>query len=72
MLKKEYIRDGKRRIIASATSGFNDTSSVVRDEHNHVAGRTSERFSTTRDSKGNLIATNSADPGLLIKTGKRR
>ncbi len=72
MLKKEYIRDGKRRIIGSVTSGFDDTSAVIRDEKNQIAGRTSERFSTTRDSKGNLIATNSADPGLLITTGKRR
>jgi len=26
-LKKEYVRDGKQRIIGSVTSGFSDTSS---------------------------------------------
>ena len=72
MLKKEYIRDGKRRIIASVTSGFDDTSSVVRDEHNHVAGRTSERFDTTRDDHGNLVSINSPDAGLLLGNGKQR
>ncbi len=65
-LKKEYVRDGNRRIIGSVTSGFDDTSSVVRDEHTRIAGRTNERFETTRDAHGNLVSTNSPDPGLLI------
>jgi hypothetical protein len=65
-LKKEYVRDGKRRIIGSVTSGFSDTSSVVRDEKNQIAGRTSEKFRTTRDNHGNLVSINSPDPGLLI------
>jgi hypothetical protein len=72
MLKKEYVRDGKRRIIASITSGFDDTSAVVRDEKNEITGRTSERFRTTRDGHGNLVSANSPDPGLLIGRGKRR
>lgn len=38
MLKKNYVRDGKNRIIASITSGYSDTSSVVRDENNQIAG----------------------------------
>jgi hypothetical protein len=66
MLKKEYIRDGKKRIIGSVTSGFSDTSAVVRDEDNQIAGRTSERFHTTRDKDGGLVSINSHDPGLLI------
>ena len=33
-LEKEFIRNGKRRIIGSVTSGFSDESAVVRDEDN--------------------------------------
>ena len=66
MLKKDYVRDGNRKIIASITTGFTDSSAVVRDEGNRVSGRTSERFHTTRDEHGNLVSINSSDPGLLI------
>jgi hypothetical protein len=55
-LKKEYVRDGKRRVIGSVTNGFSDESSVVRDEENQIAGRTSERFHTTRDAGGGLVS----------------
>jgi hypothetical protein len=72
MLKKDFIRDGSRRIIASVTSGYSDTTGVVRDGQNHIAGRTNERLHTTRDSSGKLISTNSPDPGLLIGRGKQR
>ena len=65
-LSKTYIRDGNRRIIGSVTTGYSDTSSVTRDEENCITGRSNERFDTTRDSGGNLVSTNSADPGLLI------
>jgi len=65
-LKKEYVRDGNRRIIGSVTEGFDDTTAVVRDENNQIAGRTSERFHTTRDKDGGLVSTNSPDPGLLF------
>ena len=70
MLEKEYVRDGKRRIIGSVTSGFSDESAVVRDEDNKLLGRTSERFHTTRDDHGNLVSINSPDPGLLL--GRRK
>lgn len=34
-LKKDFIRDGSRRIIGSVTTGYSGgTSDVVRDEHN--------------------------------------
>ena len=67
MLKKDYVRDGNRRIIGSVTTGFSDTSAVVRDENDRIAGRTSERFRTSRDSQGKLVSINSSDPGLLIR-----
>jgi hypothetical protein len=69
-LKKDYVRDGKRRIIGSVTTGFSDESAVVRDEQNPITGRTSERFGTTRDEHGNLVSANSPDPGLLINRKK--
>jgi hypothetical protein len=70
-LKKEYVRDGNRKIIGSVTGGFSGgTSDVVRDEHNEISGRTSEKFQTTRDGRGNLVSTNASDPGLLIKRKK--
>jgi hypothetical protein len=65
-LSKRYVRDGNRRIIGSVTTGYIGTSTVVRDEENCITGRTSERFQTTRDVHAKLVATNSADPGLLI------
>ena len=65
-LTKQYVRDGRRRIIGSVTSGFSDTSAVVRDEDNEIVGRTSQRFHTTRDDHGTLVSINSPDPGLLI------
>jgi hypothetical protein len=66
-LSKEYVRDGKRRIIGSITSGFSGgTSDVVRDAHNEIKGCTSDLFRTTRDGRGNLVSTNTSDPGLLI------
>ena len=68
--KKDFVRDGNRKIIGSVTSGFSDTSAVVRNEDNRIAGRTSERFHTTRDGRGNLVSTNTPNPGLLIRREK--
>ncbi len=71
MLKKEYVRDGQNRVIGSVTSGYEGAiDSIVRDEHEQIVGRTSERFGTTRDEKGGLVSINSADPGLLITPKK--
>ncbi len=69
-LTKQYVRDGQRRIIGSVSSGFSDTSAVIRDEDNEIVGRTSQRFHTTRDEHGNLVSINSPDPGLML--GKRK
>jgi YD repeat-containing protein len=67
MLKKDYVRDGNHRVIGSVTTGYSDTSKTVRDSQNQIAGRTNERFSSTRDAHGRLVSINSADPGLLIR-----
>jgi hypothetical protein len=70
-LEKRYIRDGKNRIVGSVTTGYEGSfESIVRDEHEQIVGRTSERFGTTRDENGGLVSTNSADAGLLIKPKK--
>ena len=72
-LSKTYVRDGNRKIIGSVTSGYSGgASDVVRDEHNEITGRTSDRFQTTRDSDGKLVSINTSDPGLLLGRGKRR
>jgi len=66
-LKKEFIRDGQRRIIGSVTTGYvGSFDTLVRDEHEHIVGRTSQRFGTTRDEHRSLVSINTADPGLLI------
>jgi hypothetical protein len=71
MLKKEYVRDGKNKIIGSVTSGFvGSYGTLVKDAHEQVVGTTSERFHTTRDEHGGLVSINSADPGLLINRKK--
>lgn len=70
-LSKEYVRGSKREILGSLTTGYSGgTTAVVRDEHNHIIGRTSDMFNITRDERGNLVSINSSDPGLLI--GKRK
>ena len=71
MLKKTYVRDGENRVIGSVTTGFEGSfEALVRDEHDNILGRTSERFGTTRDGHGNLISINTADPGLLLNRKK--
>ena len=66
-LKKEFIRDANRKIIGSTTTGYvGSFDTLVRDEHEHIIGRTSESFATTRDERGNLVSITDADAGLLI------
>ena len=69
-LTKTYVRDGNRKIIASVTSGFSDETEIVRDGENCVVGRVNHRFENTRDTHGNLVSVDTADPGLLIGTRK--
>jgi hypothetical protein len=66
-LKKEYVRESTKQTIGSVTTGFDDTSKVVRDNNGSTLGRTSERFNNTRDSSGRLVSSNTADPGFLIR-----
>ena len=40
-LKKEYVRDSTKQTIGSVTTGFDDTSKVVRDNNGSTLGRTS-------------------------------
>jgi hypothetical protein len=70
MLKKDFIRGGNRSILGSVTTGYSDSSSIVRNQRNQITGRTNERFNTVRDTHGSLVSTNSADPGLII--GRKR
>ena len=65
MLRKRYIRNADHKIIASVTSGFSDQSSAVRNSQGQLAGRTSDRFGTTRSIHG-IVSLNASDPGLLI------
>lgn len=66
-LKKEFIRDGQRRIVGSITTGYvGSFDTLVRDEHEHIIGRTSDSFATTRDQHGKLVSIDTADSGLLI------
>jgi hypothetical protein len=46
------------------------TSKVVRDNSGNTLGRTSDRFSNTRDSSGNLVSSNTPDPGFLFNRKK--
>jgi hypothetical protein len=69
--KKRYIRDEEHRIIGSVTTGLvGSYDTIVKDEHERIVGRTSEKFGTTRDENGGLVSTNTADPGLLIRSKK--
>ena len=71
MLKKTYVRDGNNRVIGSITTGFEGAfEALVRDEHENIIGRTSERFGTTRDGHGNLLSINTADSGLVFNRKK--
>ena len=65
-LKTRFVRNGQNKIIGSVTTGYSDTSSLVRDGSNQIIGRTNERLRTTRDVHNKLVSTNTADPGLLI------
>jgi hypothetical protein len=64
MLKKEFIRDGTRRIIGSVTAGYSDTSAVVRDEGNRMRGALATVFTRPATVAASWLPS---DPGLLIR-----
>ena len=71
MLKKRYVRDGRNQILGSVTTGFTGSfETLVRDPRDHVIGRTSVRFGTSRDEHDNLVSLDAADPGLLFQKKK--
>jgi YD repeat-containing protein len=65
-LSKTYVRDGKRKIIASITDGFSDDTHIVRDADNRILGKVNHRFRNTRDAHGRLVSIDTPDAGLLI------
>ena len=66
-LKKEFVRDGSRRIIGSITTGYTGSfETIVRDEQNTSWDGRARSFGTTRDEHGKLVSINTADAGLLI------
>jgi hypothetical protein len=66
MLKVEYVRDGKNKIIGTKTSGFSNGDTVARDSSGKVLGRSSNKFGNTRDASGRLTSTNQADADSLF------
>jgi hypothetical protein len=66
MLKVEYVRNGKNRIIGSRTSGFANGDMVARDRDGKILGRSSSKFGNTRDANGRLTSTNQADADSLF------
>jgi YD repeat-containing protein len=65
-LEKKFIRDGRNRLVGSVTSGYSDSTEIVRDEKGKLLGKTNRRFSTTRDAHGRLVSINTPDAGLLF------
>jgi len=66
MLKVEYVRDGKNKIIGSKTTGFSNGDTVARDSSCKILGRSSNKFGNTRDASGRLTGTNQADADSLF------
>jgi len=65
-LEKKFIRDGRNNLVGSLTSGYSDSTEIVRDEEGKLLGKTNRRFSNTRDAHGRLISINTPDAGLLF------
>ena len=66
MLKVEYVRDGKNKIIGSKTSGFSNGDTIARNSSGKILGRSSNKFGNTRDASGHLTSTNQADADSLF------
>ena len=77
MLKKDYIRDGTRRIIGSVTTGYSDTSAVVRDEGNRIVGTVSNavvvasaRAEALRSEMAQVTASANVQNQARVKLGE--
>jgi hypothetical protein len=62
----EYTRECLAFRVARRLGSLQVIDRLVRDEHEHIIGRRSESFGTTRDEHGKLVSINTADAGLLI------
>jgi YD repeat-containing protein len=65
-LEKKFIRDGRNRLVGSVTSGYSDTTEIVRDAEGGLLGKTNRKFSNTRDAHGRLVSIDTPDTGLLF------
>lgn len=65
-LEKKYIRNGRNQLVGSVTSGYSDSTEIVRDDKGTVLGKTNRNFSTTRDVRNRLVTIDTADAGLLF------
>jgi hypothetical protein len=65
-LEKKYIRNGRNQLVGSVTSGYSDSTEIVRDDKGRVLGKTNRNFSTTRDVRNRLVSIDTADAGLLF------
>jgi hypothetical protein len=65
-LQKKFIRDGRNRLVGSVTSGYSDTTKIVRDAEGKLLGKTNGKFSNTRDADGRNVSIDTADTGLLF------
>jgi hypothetical protein len=67
MLKTEYVRDGKNKIIGCITTGFGSGETVARDTDGRILGHSNCKFGNTRDGRGRLVSQTTADVGLLFR-----
>ncbi len=68
-LEKKYIRNGRNELVGSVTSGYSDSTEIVRDEKGKLLGKTNLRFSNTRDACGRSVSIDTSDAGLLFRRG---
>lgn len=67
MLKTEYVRDGKNKIIGSKTTNSTNGDTVARDRDGKILGHSNSKFRNTRDAQGRLVSLNTADIGMLFR-----
>jgi hypothetical protein len=65
-LEKKYIRNGRNQLVGSVTSGYSDSTEIVRDDKGKLLGKTNRNFSTTRNVRNRLVSIDTPDAGLLF------